>query len=643
MAINLEKNISPHYRSLTEKNEEIIKALSSFPDKKAVQSELIKVYLKSNGFDLFAIKNTLLHDVLSYSNRQVHDYLMRLDRNWTLKDLEFIFYSFFDKTTTNSNGIIFTPTEVSDYIHHELFKNLTSPYDITICDLSCGGGEFLISALKQLKLKFPDISSIYIVENILYGIDLLSENVESTKILLSLQILKDGEDQEVIDFNIVHGDSTLPGCLELFNQKKALNGFDFIVGNPPYVKIQHLNMQQRKILREHYQTCSSGNFNLFYAFIEMSFRYLKEDGKIGYIIPNHLLKMKSAKSLRDFLLKNKYIHKVIDFKDNQLFENAQTYSAIMFFDQQLKAEIIYQTVDTRIENERLASYLTDQSLQTIPYTDVNSDSINLLSPTDILNIRKIESQKHALKIMTGIATQKDTLYLIHTTKELNRNEDDHYYYTEFNGQAYKIEKEMTIAIIKGSGEKKIDESSNFYEFNRIIYPYKVEGEKVFTIPESEMATSFPETYAYFQAIKEELGKRNNGKPTVKIWYEYGRSQALNSFAPKIIFPTNSAKPNFTYFPDHALFNNGYAIFGLKSNDHKIDLDVLTKVLNSSIMEYYIKQTSYMISGGYYCYQKKYISGFTIPEFSPEELNFLKETTAKDCIDAFLTNKYDLKL
>src|SRR5699024_8586109 len=119
--------------------------------------------------------------------------------------------------------------------------------------------------------------------------------------------------------------------------------------------------------------------------------------------------------------------------------------------------------------------------------------------------------------------------------------------------------------------------------------------------------------------------------------------ALSSYTPKIIFPTNSSKPNFSYFDDYALFHNGYAIYGFLNNEKCIDLKVLTKILNSTVMDYYIRLTSYMISGGYYCYQKKYLTNFTIPYLSESEELYLRSTECKDSINEFLIDKYGIDL
>lgn len=641
--MDTEKNILSPSISLACSNPVVVKELIQFNTLKEVQAELVKVYLRSQRLDFPILHNRILRELLTHANSDIETYLSGLDRTWSIKDLEYIFFSFLSKTSVQDNGVVFTPTIISEYMIQEVLLDVTTPHK-TICDLSVGAGEFLLAALKELKRKFPSVSAIELVEERLFGMDILADNVFSTKILLALQLLRYPEGNQDVSFNIVQADATAPDVVHQFHQLHVLSGFDFIVGNPPYVKYQQLSVGQRKQLKQQFETCDSGNFNLFYAFVELAYDLIKEDGKVGYIIPNHLLKMASAKSLRAFLIERKFMTTVIDFKDNQIFENAQTYSAILFFDKQPKQDIRYKNFTQRISPQDITDLigLREDSFEYISYKDVHPDTINLLSKQERYNVQQIERQAHMLTSSTGIATQKDPLYLIDMHRGENQQADDGFYYQNFQGMSYPIEKDITISIIKGSGEKKIDPETQFYEFNKIIYPYREKDGKVSVIPETELADKYPKTFAYFTVIKDELAKRNSGKPTVRVWYEYGRSQALRSYVPKIISPTNSGKPNFTYFSDRALFNNGYAIFGLEPTQPLLDLPLLVKVLNSVVMDYYIRLTSYMISGGYYCYQKKYIKSFTIPSFSDAEITFLKTMEDRTAIDRFLIRKYGLK-
>lgn len=68
--------------------------------------------------------------------------------------------------------------------------------------------------------------------------------------------------------------------------------------------------------------------------------------------------------------------------------------------------------------------------------------------------------------------------------------------------------------------------------------------------------------------------------------------------------------------------------------------MLCRILNSNVMQYYISRTSYLIKGGYYCYQKKYLEKFSIPEFTSQEKEEILKMESQQ-LNAFLWGKYQL--
>ena len=70
--------------------------------------------------------------------------------------------------------------------------------------------------------------------------------------------------------------------------------------------------------------------------------------------------------------------------------------------------------------------------------------------------------------------------------------------------------------------------------------------------------------------------------------------------------------------------------------------LLQKILNSIVMDYYIRKTSISIQGGFHCYQKNFIEKFTIPNFTEEEITEIDNLSDSDEIDSFLIKKYQLK-
>jgi len=139
------------------------------------------------------------------------------------------------------------------------------------------------------------------------------------------------------------------------------------------------------------------------------------------------------------------------------------------------------------------------------------------------------------------------------------------------------------------------------------------------------------------------------------FYQWGRTQGINKKGKRILNPTFSKEPRFfPIFDEESYYTNGYGIFFNESKQcshfetvHPLAMEdnifQLQKILNSTIMDYYIKATSVTIQGGYPCYQKNFIEKFTIPHFTSKELEKLSLLENKEEINNFLCEKYQVRL
>lgn len=105
-------------------------------------------------------------------------------------------------------------------------------------------------------------------------------------------------------------------------------GFDAIVGNPPYVRIQELGRRLADFCRARYST-ARGSFDAYIPFIERGAELLAPGGRLGFIVPNKLLKLDNAAALRRMLAVDRLVEEIIDFGDSQLFKGATNYTAIL--------------------------------------------------------------------------------------------------------------------------------------------------------------------------------------------------------------------------------------------------------------------------------------------------------------------------
>lgn len=112
--------------------------------------------------------------------------------------------------------------------------------------------------------------------------------------------------------------------------------FDIILGNPPYSDTENMKSYIKHELRyfkEKYTT-ASGQFDESYVFIENGLNLLKNNGQLGFIIPNKFMKISAGKKLRELLSQNNYVKRIVDFRTLQVFPGKDTYTCLLFLEKE---------------------------------------------------------------------------------------------------------------------------------------------------------------------------------------------------------------------------------------------------------------------------------------------------------------------
>ncbi len=183
--------------------------------------------------------------------------------------------------------------------------------NLKILDPACGSGAFLNQALeflikehtlvRDMLLPFEDLTLGYeiekeILEHNLYGVDINEDAVEIAKLSLWLRTAHKGRELTGLAEKIVCANSLLEMPFEE-------GSFDVVIGNPPYVVLNPEILRDYKYVK--------GNYNTYIAFVEMSMKLLKNNGKLGFIIPNTWFSGDNYVDFRTNIISNYDLNQII--------------------------------------------------------------------------------------------------------------------------------------------------------------------------------------------------------------------------------------------------------------------------------------------------------------------------------------------
>ncbi|MEW5798645.1 MAG: N-6 DNA methylase [Bacteroidota bacterium] len=613
-------------------NSELQRIIARYGIRK-LERHLVFSYLERSGLDYK--KSPILYEYLKdlHIDNPLYQKIQTLSFA-SIKDLENQLELLIPSKDRRINGAHFTPSLIVRYI----IKQIAPKIGDANLDPSCGSGAFLIGLLEYYIEKYGKSVKAIIRENI-YGADILDYNIQRTKLLLATFALQHNEILLDKDFNLYHHDSL---------RAEWKQRFDNIVGNPPYVKFQDLSAANRKFLASKWATIQNGTFNLYFAFFELGYNLLKENGKLGFITPNNYFTSLAGEPLRNFFTINQCVSRIVDFSHKKVFD-AQTYTAITFLTKSRNTVVLYDRIS---DHQEPSAFLAQVNGSPNDLAALNPKKWRLLKSQERKIIETIESIGTPIgrlfDIAVGIATLKDDLYFLDSQAT-----DGTFYVKSIYGKTFRIEKAITRPVYKVSDFKRQEDIP--LNTRRIIVPYLIRNGVAIAIPEAEFKHNFPECYSYFCHVKANLLARDKGKAPYQPFYAWGRTQGLTRTGKKIVTPTFSQLPRFLIIEDEeAFFTNGYAIYFRTGGQESFFADatanplasvenrfLVQKILNSGLMHFYVSKTSVSIEGGYPCYQKNFIEKFTIPHFNPDELTTLAKLQDRREIDSFLVHKYGL--
>ncbi|WP_420878629.1 Eco57I restriction-modification methylase domain-containing protein [Roseivirga pacifica] len=399
---------------------------------------------------------------------------------------------------------------------------------------------------------------------------------------------------------------------EVLDDNGDFLGFDVVIGNPPYIRIQDLNSLDGVV--EYYKTSyvsgRKGNYDIYVLFIELGIQLAKnETGQQTWILPHKFINSSYGEGIRKLISQEEKLVSLVHFGAEQVFEDATTYTCLLslsncrngLFELNLVHDLnFWKSPEGKV-------------LESVPSEAVSSDEWHLMPENELSLLEKLRDDSKILSELTeriyqGLKTSADPIFIVKLVKKLeNGNLIIH---CPQNSKEYEVEPGLFHELIKGGDGKRY-----FFKNTglKILFPY--ENGKI--LKNEAIESQSPLTWSYLLEHKDYLENRERGRFKGDFWFQFGRNQAVEIiYSPKIFTPDISPAPSFAFDNLGNKFftggvSGGYGIVPIELKDNHY----LLAILNSKVTNWYITKTSTQMRGGWYSFESRFIKSIPIKSAS----------------------------
>jgi len=368
--------------------------------------------------------------------------------------------------------------------------------------------------------------------------------------------------------------------------------FTHVVGNPPYVRVQNLETKRRAIIQRSWKL-GEGATDLFIIFFEAGLDLLRPGGTLSYITPSSWMKSQAGASLRETLLQEHMIRKIIDFGDRQMFPGVTTYTAITAVQKGLTQAA--EKIAVELPGKGKGIVQRKNGNPRTPWAIITKDQKTKFERMQKSGTPLIE----LADIFVGVQTLADKVFILPKTGR----ENGLTWVETPEGEEIPMETAFLRSIIKASVAKAGKDPQE----RMVIYPYDRKSGRA--INEEILRKQAPRIYSWLTANKKTLLARDKGTFNSEKWFHFGRKVSITTgFGEKILTSGINQKPNFQIFKNpRQTFYSGYAVKPKKG----ICIEKLLRELNSERMEFHVRSTSRCLQHGWMSYAKSHIKDFPV--------------------------------
>ncbi|MBM4432766.1 MAG: restriction endonuclease subunit M, partial [Chloroflexi bacterium] len=478
-----------------------------------------------------------------------------------------------------------------------------------------------------------------ILLNNIYGVDIDPQAVEVTKLSLLLKVLE-GENQDTLEkqmklfkeralpdlgSNIKCGNSLIgpdfyQGKQMSFFEKEEIyrinpfdwqkefpeimkhGGFDAVIGNPPYIRIQTMKEwapTEVELYKKYYASANKGNYDIYVVFVERGLSLLNRRGRLAFILPSKFFSTDYGEGLRKLITDRKALSEIVDFGQAQVFEKATTYTCLLFLVGASSASVAYARVTSPpslATNSVHSRTIEIKNFLMEPWmfsTDVEKILV------DKILVGTVPLGDLPARIGRGSSSGADEVFV------LRRNGNT---LTTRQGDNVTVEPGILRIPIYATdfGRYSFDPQSD----EEIIFPYNVTENCYELKPESEMQRNFPRAYKYLTSRKRELEARKQ----FKAWYGFSAPRNLDVHdSAQMLVPLLANKGLYCRLPESTsrfclMASGGFSI--TVNAESSLSPNYVLGLLNSRLLFWRLRSISNIFRAGWITCTKQYVE--TLP-------------------------------
>lgn len=502
-----------------------------------------------------------------------------------------------------ARGAIFTRPEVVDFILDLVGYTEDQPlHEKRLLEPSFGGGDFLLPIIKRLlsawRAARPNGSALDELADAIRAVELHHDTFRSTRTAVVDFLKREGMAANTA--TALAGRWLSQGDFLL----TVLEGeFDFVVGNPPYVRQELIPAPLLVEYRSRYPTMYD-RADIYIPFIERSLSVLSQDGNLGFICADRWMKNRYGGPLRRLVAERFHLKVYVDMVDTRAFHSdVIAYPAITIISREVPGatRVAHRPAIDRATLASLASVLRAPALpqKSGPVRELarvtNGAEPWLLGSFDQMAlIRRLERafpllEEAGCKVGIGVATGADKAFI-----------------GDFEALDVEHDRKLPLVTTKDimSGEVK-------WRGQGVINPFAESGGLV-------DLNEYPRLRRYLEARREVIAGRHCAQKAPANWYRtIDRITPVLTARPKLLIPDIKGEAHIVFeggelYPHHNLYF-------VTSDDW--DLRALQAVLLSAVTRLFVATYSTKMRGGFLRFQAQYLRRIRIPRWEdvPERL------------------------